>query len=134
MAVQSIGALGQALQDNNALMPDSMPAGSSASFCKSAAEGLLFRTLAPFVAEALPLSYLKSGTQLADLKRLLATPPPMDQTIPLGQHEVPDWSHVAPPVHLPVEKDRIRLQVSFQNMPLLLCMVGTRRLVIPANH
>ncbi len=55
---------------------------------------------------------MQSPDQLAALRRLLKAPPPMDQTVPLGQHEVPDWSHVAPPVHLPVEKDRIRLQVN----------------------
>ncbi|KAK9835884.1 hypothetical protein WJX74_010187 [Apatococcus lobatus] len=88
--------------------------GASAGFCMAAAEGMVFRTLAPFVAAALPEAghRLQSPEQRASLQRLLAAPPPMDQSVPLGQHEVPDWSHVAPPVHLPVEKDRIRLQAS----------------------
>ena len=90
-----------------------MGAGASASFCRKTAEGLLFRTLAPLVAAALPKARkcLQGPRQLEQLQRLLATPLPLEQTIPLGQHEVPDWSHVAPPVHVPIEKDRIRLQV-----------------------
>lgn len=68
------------------------------------AEGLLLQALGPLVAAA----SCASGSALHSLlaARNLGLP-----GVPAGTQSVPDCSRIAPPVHSPVEKDRVRLQV-----------------------
>ena len=47
----------------------------------------------------------------SELQRLLAVHSMGEPPFPLTRHSYPDYSTVAAPVALPVEKDRVRLQV-----------------------
>ena len=69
------------------------------------AEGLLLQALGPLAAAAAACA---ANSQLYSLLAAhnLGLP-----GVPVGAQSVPDCSRIAPPVHSPVEKDRVRLQV-----------------------
>lgn len=89
-------------------------AGTSVEGHLQVAEGLLFRALSPIV-QAVLLEAPCTDESKADLKRLqqLVDLPAQQVPIPCSGHQtIPDMSRLAPPVHLPIEKERARLQVS----------------------
>ena len=75
------------------------------------AEGLLLQALGPLVAAACCPADSRLHSLLA--AHNLGLP-----GVPVGAQSVPDYSHIAPPVHSPVEKDRVRLQVWLCSMAL----------------
>lgn len=77
--------------------------GTEAAY-RGIAEGLLLQALGPLVAAA-------STAVGASLKRLLDARGLGIPDVPSGSQSFPDNTHIAPPIHSPVEKDRVRLQV-----------------------
>ncbi|KAL3141630.1 hypothetical protein ABBQ32_004865 [Trebouxia sp. C0010 RCD-2024] len=97
--IQALQALPQDLQ------PTPTP-GVTAEFVSGAAEGLLLTALAPHVMKS---ASAQGNSRLQDLLKVhsMGEPP-----FPVSRHSFPDYSSIAAPVALPVEKDRVRLQTS----------------------
>ena len=68
------------------------------------AEGLVLQALGPLVAAA-------STALGATLRKLLDAHNLGVPDVPSGSRTFPDYSGFAPPIHSPVQKDRVRLQV-----------------------
>ncbi|BDA47143.1 Xanthine dehydrogenase/oxidase [Coccomyxa sp. Obi] len=89
----------------NDIEPGNTPDGGTAAYYQNTTEGLILQALGPLIATANDCS--------PKLQRLLESarglgPPGVTQ----GKQEYPDYSHLAPPLHAPIEKDRVRLQAS----------------------
>lgn len=80
-----------------------MAADGPASYYRSVAEGLLFQALAPLLpAEERPQS----------VDKLLKAGPLAAPGVPIGRQSYPSAPKREHPIGLPIEKDRIRLQVT----------------------
>ncbi|EIE21740.1 molybdenum cofactor-binding domain-containing protein [Coccomyxa subellipsoidea C-169] len=85
--------------------PGDTPDGGTAPYYQNTAEGLILQAFGPLLATANDCS--------PQLQRLLETasnlgPPGVAE----GKQTYPDYSDLAPPLHAPIEKDRVRLQAS----------------------
>ena len=87
--------------------------GTSAEGHRSIAEGLLLQALAPFVRSSLQGQSCggKARAELELLEKLVTAPPREVPPACDGRQTIPDMATLAPPVHLPIEKERVRLQV-----------------------
>ena len=81
-------------------------ADGAASFYRSTAEGLLFQALAPLLPE---------DRYSEKIQRLLQVQPLAEPNVPKGRQTYPSAPKKHHPVGLPIEKDRIRLQVGHDN-------------------
>lgn len=113
--IQALEALPQDLH------PTPTP-GVTPEFVSGAAEGLLLTALAPHVAQS------SSAQGNSALQRLLAVHSMGEPPFPLTRHSFPDYSSIAAPVALPVEKDRVRLQTSGEAVYVADVGVSTREL------
>jgi hypothetical protein len=77
------------------------PADAKEAYYRGTLEALIFRALAPYISAESP-----------EILRLLDATPLAPPGIASGTRDVPDYSTAAPPVGVPVEKDRVRLQAS----------------------
>ena len=73
-------------------------------YYRTTAEGLLFRMLGPLIHQ--------SAEQSPLLQQLLTAPGLPKPETPNSSHDIPIPNPLAAPVGQPVEKDRVRLQVS----------------------
>ncbi|DBA80138.1 TPA: hypothetical protein ACH3X2_007614 [Trebouxia sp. C0005] len=117
-----VDALIQALQ---ALPQDLHPTptpGVTSDFVSGAAEGLLLTALAPHVAQT------PSAQGNSALQKLLRVQSMGEPPFPVTRHTFPDYSTVAAPIALPVEKDRVRLQTSGEAVYVADVGVSTQEL------
>ena len=77
----------------------------------------------------------QSKSELEQLQRLLKVPALQVPTPCSGHQSIPEMGQLAPPAHLPIEKERARLQVQPKDSAsFCICLPLSIRLVRPPHH